>query len=113
MTLSELNQSFNFHDSFIDSIQFAKQRNEVFLTIDFCNWMQKGYKAGEPETSEIQFVFSDVQDFEGPAGDFDEMTILKTELHPGNKFIFKLSDLISHIYYEVQITAGKVNYRVV
>ncbi len=110
MMLSEMNQTFNFHDSFIDSIQFNKQQSEVILEIDFCNWMQRDYKDGEPETSKVQFTFSDVKAFEGPAGIFDEMTILETELRSGNKFVFKLSDLMSHNYCEIQIVAKKVNY---
>lgn len=112
MTLSELNKKFNFHDSFIDSIHFEKIQNEVILKIELCNWMQKDYREGEPETSEVQFVFSGIKDCEGPTGDFDEMTILKTEYLPKNKFIFKLSDLNSHEYYELILVAEEVSFSV-
>ena len=112
MTLSELNRKFNFHDSFIDFIHFDKFQHEVTLKIELCNWMQRDYREGEPETSEVQFVFSGVKDCEGPIGDFDEMTVLKTQFLPEDKFVFMLSDLSSHEYYEFIIAAEAVNYSV-
>lgn len=110
MTLSELNRKFNFHDSFIDSIHFEKLQDEVTLKIELCNWMQRDYHEGEPETSEVQFVFSGIKNCEGPSGEFEEMTILKTEYLPDNKFVFMLSDLSSYEYYEFIIVAEEVNY---
>ena len=109
MTLSELNKKYNFHDRFIDSIHYEKLRSEVTLKIELCNWMQRDYREGEPETSEVQFVFSGIKDWEGPSGDFSEMTVLKTELLSENQFAFMLSDLCSHEYHELIIAAEEVN----
>lgn len=40
------------------------------------------------------------------------MTILKTEFLPESKFIFMLSDLNSHEYYELTIVAAEVSFSV-
>ena len=62
LKISELLNSYNFHDSLVDDIQC--KGNEVVLKIDLCNWKQKNYKSNEAEMKNIELIFSNIEDYE-------------------------------------------------
>ena len=89
LKISELLNSYNFHDSLVDDIQFKD--NKVVLKIDLCNWKQKNYKSSEAEMKNIELIFSNIEDYELDAriDTVDSDTILEFK-YDGNSKSVKL-----------------------
>jgi uncharacterized ubiquitin-like protein YukD len=77
LRISELLESYNFHDSLLDNIII--EDDCVTLLVDFCNWMQEKYDESIPETEEIKIIFSKVMDVEGNDYELDSDSILEVQ----------------------------------
>ena len=60
MTLYELANKYNFHDSLLEKVVYNEKNKLLKMEIDLCNWQQQWYKDGESETELISIIFKDV-----------------------------------------------------
>ncbi len=60
MKLSELLETYYFHDSSIEEIQYNQEKHQVILKIELCAWMQDWYSEEEPEIENIHLIFENV-----------------------------------------------------
>lgn len=61
MTISAFIQTYNLHDSLLESITVDKDEKTVRLGIDFCYWQQGDYDDRLPETGLAHVHFFDVE----------------------------------------------------
>lgn len=82
MKLSEVVKKYDFHDSIIENIQYLKEKDEISMNVELCNWRQQWYKEYEPEMIKIKLIFSEVKKYETnkTLGTFINDEILKIEL---------------------------------
>lgn len=57
MNIITLMEQFYLHDSFIENIGYKFFKDQLVLTVNFCNWAQSNYKEGEPENIIGNFIF--------------------------------------------------------
>lgn len=55
MTLAELNQKYNFHDSILERMTYHE--NELKLYCQFCNFMQRNFDIHAYTNSDMLFIF--------------------------------------------------------
>ena len=103
MTIHDFLSTYYLHDSLIEKIIY--ENNTVELTIDFCFWMQEGYREGDPETGIIHLRFPDVSNMSGPIGDIDDYSILETDYHDGC-FSLLLMDDFNDTCHELRIISS-------
>ena len=111
MTLQELDKKYYFHDSSIISINYDKEKNIVEMLIDFCFWMQEDFKEGEPENGEAKLIFRQAHNYDGPLGELNSNSILRTFVKENNQFLLCMSDdnftngNYTSDYYEIKFNA--------
>lgn len=103
MTIYELLNTYYLHDSLVEKILY--ENNTVELTIDFCFWMQEGYREGDPETGIIHLRFLDVRNMSGPIGNINDYSILETDYHD-RCFSLLLMDDFNNTCYELKIISS-------
>ncbi len=108
MSIQELLNKYDFHDSLIENVSYDTVQNSVKMKIDFCNWMQDGYSNSSPETSIIYLFFCDVTDFKGPQGDIDDFSILEVTIID-NFITFMILDDFHDVNYEIKISCKTVD----
>lgn len=57
MTLNEFHQSYYFHDSILNRIEYVRKELKMYCT--FCEFLQKDYVKSEYTNSDILVVFHD------------------------------------------------------
>ena len=60
MEIIELFDTYNFHDSLLESAEYLPEEKKLVLDIDFCLWQQDDYCSDMPETENISLIFRDV-----------------------------------------------------
>lgn len=110
MTLTELDDKYYFHDSSLEAISFDQNHNSLEIVIDFCFWMQPDFKEGMPETGMIQLIFTDVQEFKGEPGSYNDLTILDIIVSENNKLTFQTIDEDNKDYMELTVIAESVEF---
>ena len=103
MTINNFLSNHYLHDSLVEKV--AYENNTVDLTIDFCFWMQEGYRENKPETGIIHLHFPDVTFFSGPSGPLDDYSILEANYQNGC-FTLLLMDDFNNTSYELKITSA-------
>jgi hypothetical protein len=91
MTLQELDKEYYFHDSSITSIEYDKDKKTLHILLDFCFWMQEGFKEGEPENGEAKLTFANVSHYDGPVGILPSNQILALNIDDGTA-VFAMED---------------------
>lgn len=51
---------YNFHDSFIQHIEYFSSKKKLIINIELCNWCQSFYTEGEPEIKKGKLIFLNV-----------------------------------------------------
>lgn len=64
MTPSELVQRFTFHDSGVSSVEVSEDKKTVSFKLELGNYMQPGFKDGDPEVIIGTLLFSPVSGLE-------------------------------------------------
>ena len=109
MKISEFVNNFNLHDSYIESVEYNKEKREVQLIVHFAFWMQKDYIEGTPETGLIKVLFQNVNKYScdngDPTGSF--VGILRSEIRDDN-FVLKLLDDETVECFEMVIISDEV-----
>ena len=109
MKLTEFVKSYNFHDSYIETIEYNEKEEEITAVIHFAFWMQDGYVVGTPETGLIRVLFKGVKKYicenGDPAGAF--VGILGSEIIDG-ELVINFVDDESVEYFEMKISAEEV-----
>ena len=59
MTLSELNNKYNFHDSILDKLEYSA--GELKIYCEFCDFMQDYYDNKDDANSDIIVVFHNAE----------------------------------------------------
>lgn len=103
MTINNFLSDHYLHDSLVEKVVY--ENNTVDITIDFCFWMQEGYRENEPETGIIYLHFPDVTSFSGPSGSLDDYSILEANYQDGC-LILLLMDDFNNTSYELKITSA-------
>ena len=106
MTITKFLSRYNLHDSLISEITFDDDK--LFITVDFCYWMQNGYKDDDPETGVINLIFHDVHSYDGITGKVDDFSILDV-VYKDNFIIFSICDDYNDVFYKLKFTASSVN----
>lgn len=109
MTINSFLSEHYLHDSLVEKVTY--ENNTVDLTIDFCFWMQDGYRENEPETGIIHLHFTDVASFSGPSGPLDDYSILEADYQEGCLTLLLMDDF-NNTSYEVKITSASGNVEV-
>ena len=105
MSISDLLQSFEFHDGLLDDVVYDRDKKEVRMVIDFCYWMQEGYRDEDPETGMVELVFRDVSVYEGLEGEVDSFSVLHMKLEDRFLLIGVLDDDTDE-FHEIRLQAG-------
>ncbi len=107
MTINDFLSKYYLHDSLVEKV--THENNTVALTIDFCFWMQEGYRDEDPETGIVHLLFPDVTFFSGPTGVIDDYSILEAN-YQDNCLALLLMDDFNNKTYKLQIisSSGKV-----
>ncbi|MBQ7703547.1 MAG: hypothetical protein IJT40_04140 [Firmicutes bacterium] len=103
MTINSFLSEHYLHDSLVEKVTY--ESNTVDLIIDFCFWMQDGYRENEPETGIIHLHFPDVTSFSGPSGPIDDYSILEAD-YLDDCFTLLLMDDFNNTSYELKITSA-------
>ena len=77
MTITKFIQTYNLHDSLLESIQVNKEQNTVRLGIDLCYWQQPEYREGDSESGVVYALFSGVESVEYEPWSIDDDDILQ------------------------------------
>ena len=107
MTIQELQNQYNLHDSCIKRIDYSEDEKILVFQIDFCNWDQEWYKEGDPEFVELSLTFKGIEEYNGPVGDIDYYSIGNDEVIDGKYFMF-IQDDIRDNYYEIYLNPSDV-----
>lgn len=108
MTIKELFENYEFHDSLINKIEFNKEKRTLSMNIELCNYEQRNYKESDDETSIVDFIFEGCDTYNDLVGELDAYSILETVLNSDNQITFNVMDDFSNEYYELHISAKKV-----
>ena len=109
MIINDFLSDHYLHDSLVEKV--AYENNMVDITIDFCFWMQEGYRENEPETGIIHLHFPDVAAFSGPTGTIDDYSILEANYHDGCLTLLLLDDF-NNTTYELRLTSSSGEVKV-
>ena len=109
MTINDYLSRYYLHDSLVEKV--SHENNTVDITIDFCFWMQEGYRKEDPETGIIHLHFPDVDAFSGPTGNIDDYSILDAD-YQNNCLTLLLLDDFNNTSYELKITSSSGNIEV-
>lgn len=109
MKLKEFEDRYFFHDSFIESMNYDKDKASLTLIINFAFWMQNDFVKGDEENGLLEVTFHNVKSYEckdgDPTGDF--VGILTTDVDQ-DTFVFNLLDDASSNFMKLRITATSV-----
>lgn len=111
MTIMKVFESYDFHDSILESAVFIEKENRVILEIDFCNWMQKDFITDMPETEIVQIIFEGVTFFRMDAERINSDSILAVEVGEENSVCFKMFNDMTEKYYTLFLTASSVQLK--
>lgn len=89
MYINDFLSTYELHDSLLTNVEINGDSLE--LTVDFCYWMQDGYRDDEPETGVLRLRFVEISGYNGPIGEIDDYSILKAE-YAGGRFNLLLLD---------------------
>ena len=109
MTINSFLSDHYLHGSLVEKVTY--ENDAVDLTIDFCFWMQEGYRENEPETGILHLHFPDVTSFIGPSGSLDDFSILEANYQDAC-LILLLMDDFNNTSYELKITSASGNVEV-
>ena len=109
MTINSFLSDHYLHDSLVEKVTY--ENDAVDLTIDFCFWMQEGYRENEPETGIIHLHFPDVTSFSGPSGSLDDYSILEADYQDCCLTLLLMDDY-NNTSYELKITSASGNVEV-
>ena len=98
MTIKELSQKYNFHDSCITKIEYDNTQKVLSIIMDFCNWAQESYVSTDPELLCLKLMLEDVSDYTGPVGEIDYFSIGNSEIRDNKYYLFFEDDINSEIY---------------
>lgn len=114
MTISELTETYYFHDSAIAEITHDDRLHQLVITIEFCFWAQEAFKEGMPETGLIKLVFHEVEDFDcdGLPGEIDYFSILDASAD-NNKLTLSILDDFHNSFYELYVVSPAVDFIVI
>lgn len=90
MLINEFLSTHELHDSLLTNVTVKDDMLE--LTVDFCYWMQDGYREDDPETGALRLCFDETCEYNGPVGEIDDYSILKAEYVDGNFSLLLLDD---------------------
>lgn len=107
MTLKELDDTFDFHDSSIQKIISDKENKRLIMLIDFCYWMQKDFIEGSIENGIISLTFENVSNYSWINGQIDDYTILGIEVFE-KKICFNIVDEFHDKFFRVSFNADEV-----
>ena len=107
MTFSEFLRAYYLHDSLFEKV--VHENDEVDLSIDFCFWMQDGYREEDPETGIIHLHIPNVTSFTGPTGDIEGYSILEADCTDDCLSLLIMDDF-NNKSYEMKIVSpsGKI-----
>lgn len=109
MNLIQFDQNYYFHDSVFEKSEFDAQTNTFTISCRFCNFMQKYYRNGQPENSDILLIFQNA--------DFSchvfECEVLTQKLLDDRTICFFLVDEYHADFFELRISADSVQLVIV
>lgn len=108
MTIKELFENYEFHDSLLTKVNFDVDKKELIMDINLCNYEQKDFKEGDDENIDIAIKFSGCESYDGLLGVLDTHSILETILNNEKQITFNVMDDMSNDYYELSIHADFV-----
>lgn len=77
MSISDLMENFDLHDSLLENAVYDPITNELLLSVELANWRQKDYEETEPEMVNGTFTFSNVTHY---STDPDSFTFNSNEI---------------------------------
>ena len=111
MTIQELENKYYFHDSMITNVLFDSNSQKLVFTIEFCNWAQEFYKAGEPELLRMELIFNGIKDYDGITGNIDYFSILDGNVINGKYHLF-IEDDFHQEFYEYYLQPTDVDVKI-
>lgn len=111
MTIQELEKKYYFHDSMITNVLFDSNSQKLVFTIEFCNWAQEFYKAGEPELLKMELIFNGIKDYDGITGNIDYFSILDGDVINGKYHLF-IEDDFHQEFYEYYLQPTDVDVKI-
>ena len=112
VTIQDLDNKYYFHDSTITNVLFDSNSQKLVFTIEFCNWAQEFYKAGEPELLKMELIFNGIKDYDGITGNIDYFSILDGDVINGKYHLF-IEDDFHQEFYEYYLQPTDVDVRVI
>ena len=107
MLIKDFVDQYTLHDSLIESILYNDNEKRLEMVIDFCSWMQDGYKDTEPETGIILLTFEGVDAYNGIVGEVNSFSILDF-LFDNTTVRINILDDFHNEFYEVCFMADAV-----
>ena len=92
MTIKEFARRYTLHDSLVKKIEYDHPSKTLYMTVDFCWFMQDEYDERSPMPDIVQLVFSDVSAYDGLQGEIDDFSILWLESDENQITIALLDD---------------------
>lgn len=104
MTIFELLNKYNFHDSLLEKIEYDEEAEILKVEIDFCNWQQDWYDEIGEETEMISLIFAGVKNVGIPdallnSDEIIEVNLLDKDGANGIEFVaFNDCENVSHTF---------------
>jgi len=99
MTVHELVNKYDFHDSMITCIRYSSENKELVIILDFCYWAQEWYKENDPELMKLKLTFYGISEYSGIVGDIDNYSVLDSDIRDNTYHIF-IEDDFNQQFYE-------------
>ena len=106
MNFSELNLTYDLHDSLITHI---RSEVDTIITLDFCHWKQCYYTTNIPETGQVELICHDAELKSALYGTIDYFSILHIEVE-GDHAIFHILDDFHDTYHTIEITSSFIEF---
>ncbi len=113
ISIQELNKTYTFHDSQVDSITYDATTKTLTLVLDFCFWAQIGYDPKTPKTGLLKVVFEGVEEYDGIQGsEKSNVWAVQDGDIKEDKYHFCIEDISEDVsnpsYHDIYISANGV-----